>query len=244
MSTTNKRAPPVSRCLYMHMKNRLQLEKHKEISADVFDPFLFAWLLKSPWKEHQMQTDQSYSRIQMPRRVLNVSGMIFHSAKQILVQIKKKNYTVFPKYAQYLHSWKNSKHIKNLLEVLLLIRKMVSGSKLRKSPTVLASLEYARSSLMQCKTEHSLLGVKLESTGLGLTSVSGREHCGHRPGVLQDWGKQICELSSLKPHSALTLQGRLRLDHLSGAGLSWWALRLCPWCEFSLEKRPWWQIKI
>lgn len=148
-----------------------------------------------------MQTDQSYSRIQMPWRVLDVNGMIFHNEKQILVQIKKKNYTVFPKYAQYLHSWKNSKHIKNLLEVLLLIRKMVSGSRLRKSPTVLASLEYTRRCWMQCKTEHSLLGVKLQSTGLGLTFMDGIEHCGCGPGILQDWGKQICEAWSPTAHS-------------------------------------------
>lgn len=233
MSTTNKRAPPVSRCLYMLTKNRLQLEKHKEIFSWIFLTLFYLLDFRNHHeKEHQMQTDQSYGRIQMPWRVLNVSGMIFHNAKQILVRIKKKNYTVFPKYAQYLHSWKNSKHIKNLLEVLLLIHKMVSGSRLRKSPTVLASLEYARSSLTQCKTEHSLLGVKLESTGLGLTSMNGTENCGHGPGILQDGRKQICELSSLKPHSALTFQRRQARppvrDRLVLMG-PW----LCPWCEFS-----------
>lgn len=36
MSTTNKRAPQVSRCLYMLTKNRLQLGKHKEIFSWIF----------------------------------------------------------------------------------------------------------------------------------------------------------------------------------------------------------------
>lgn len=186
----------------MLTKNRLQLEKHKEVFSWIF---LTLFYLLDFWNHHEKNIKCKLIRAIVEFKCLEGCWMsvAWFSTMQSKswYRLKRKNYTVFPKYAQYLHSWKNSKHIKNLLEVLLLIRKMVSGSRLRKSPTILASLEYTRRCRMQCKTENSLLGVKLQSTGLGLTSMDGIEHCGYGLGILQDWGKQTCEAWSPTSHS-------------------------------------------
>lgn len=186
----------------MLTKNRLQLEKHKEIFSWIF---LTLFYLLDFWNHHEKNIKCKLIRAIVEFKCLEGCwlSVAWFSTMQSKSWYRLKRKII--QFSQNMPSICIPEKIPNILKTswkyfcLYVKWCQVPGSE--KSPTVLASLEYTRRCRMQCKTKHSLLGVKLQSTGLGLTSMDGIEHCGYGPGILQDWGKQICETWSPTAHS-------------------------------------------